>query len=783
MPEPGWTDGTAQSPASGHEAEALSPSSGTGAEPEPAHDDGDDAPRARSWNWLFRRPRETRLGAAALLSFAVLVTVLIANKWRSKARPKDLAGAETGNAPPIARMMPDTPPAPTPVGGDDRLKAAQATPPATRPDPRPPDPTPRAVASNPPVPVATPVTDPADDGSGRKGEPVTLARNEVGPNLGPEPEPVALAEPPKVGAKPPAGDGSKTAPTPAPPPSSGPDKSKIKPGVPEPLPTPVPPVTGANPVLPAPTPALPMPEPVTPPGAALGAAVPPPTPIELPPPAVAPPVAGAPAPGHGPEPLGAAANATPTSNPKPASTPKEATPAAASGAPAQPGSPAPPAAATPPKPGGPAAAPSPPPAAVPKVSPPPPVAALNPPAPVPGWALPGATIAVPLGAASGIGAAIAHGGDKDKEKDTKKPAEPSVPKTEPPLGPMPAASAPPPVARPVDIPNLDPAPTPDLPVPSPMTSPAMTSQAGPTPLGPSPAAAVKPGDGVPAPAGETATGNWVPLPSAGKVRIPVDDGRRAVEPAPARPEIEPEPTVPARSVPGSEAAIGAGTLLANRSARATRGGNAVTDADAEARDRVESVPHVVQTGENFWSISQLYYGSARFYKALWAANSKTVPVLEKLTVNQTIRIPPPEALDRRLILSPRELAAISAGSTAAPRQAAPRPAAPRAPGEIEVALPTSDPFARRKAEQTESDSDEPIVGPSVRPRRPQYRVHTRETLRSIARDTLGDSRRASEILDLNADAIDDPNRLIPGQILELPDDAKVGTARSTRRDR
>jgi nucleoid-associated protein YgaU len=272
------------------------------------------------------------------------------------------------------------------------------------------------------------------------------------------------------------------------------------------------------------------------------------------------------------------------------------------------------------------------------------------------------------------------------------------------------------------------------------------------------------------------------LPSAGKVRIPADDGRRAVEPAPARPEIQSEPAVPARSVARSEAAVGTGTLLANRSARASKNGNTEVDADSEARDRVESVPHVVQSGENFWSISQLYYGSARFYKALWAANSKTVPVLEKLTVNQTIRIPPPEALDRRLILSPRELAAISAGSTASPRQAAPRAAAARAPGEIEVALPTSDPFARRKAAPTGSDGDEPVVGPTVRPRRPQYRVHARETLRSIARDTLGDSRRASEILDLNADAIDDPNRLIPGQILELPDDAKVGTVRSSRRD-
>ncbi|MCA1684972.1 MAG: LysM peptidoglycan-binding domain-containing protein, partial [Planctomycetia bacterium] len=64
-----------------------------------------------------------------------------------------------------------------------------------------------------------------------------------------------------------------------------------------------------------------------------------------------------------------------------------------------------------------------------------------------------------------------------------------------------------------------------------------------------------------------------------------------------------------------------------------------------------------------------------------------------------------------------------------------------------------------------------------RPRRPFYKVRAGETLRTIARDILGDSRRADEILELNPDVIDDPYNLIPGQRLELPEDARVGRRR------
>ncbi len=35
--------------------------------------------------------------------------------------------------------------------------------------------------------------------------------------------------------------------------------------------------------------------------------------------------------------------------------------------------------------------------------------------------------------------------------------------------------------------------------------------------------------------------------------------------------------------------------------------------------------HTVKSGENFWTISKLYYKSGRYYKALWDANKKQSP--------------------------------------------------------------------------------------------------------------------------------------------------------------
>ena len=59
--------------------------------------------------------------------------------------------------------------------------------------------------------------------------------------------------------------------------------------------------------------------------------------------------------------------------------------------------------------------------------------------------------------------------------------------------------------------------------------------------------------------------------------------------------------------------------------------------------------HTVRNGENFWTISLLYYRSGRYCKALWAANKDAVPAFDGLAVGNRILIPRPDQLDPALI--------------------------------------------------------------------------------------------------------------------------------------
>jgi outer membrane protein, multidrug efflux system len=58
--------------------------------------------------------------------------------------------------------------------------------------------------------------------------------------------------------------------------------------------------------------------------------------------------------------------------------------------------------------------------------------------------------------------------------------------------------------------------------------------------------------------------------------------------------------------------------------------------------------HTVRRGENFWTISLLYYRSVRYGKALWAANKDAVPAFDRLTVGDKIIIPRVDQLDPAL---------------------------------------------------------------------------------------------------------------------------------------
>lgn len=185
----------------------------------------------------------------------------------------------------------------------------------------------------------------------------------------------------------------------------------------------------------------------------------------------------------------------------------------------------------------------------------------------------------------------------------------------------------------------------------------------------------------------------------------------------------------------------------------------------QGEERIVPVAHVVRRGENFWTISRLYYGTGRFYKALWAANRATVPVIERLTIGTTIEVPPPEALERSLVERPEPPAAESISSPPRARQDR-RTGRPPA---VTLVLPVGDPSTEAGSFVAAAAGPPAEAWPAVQ--RPVHTVRRGENLRTIARDRLGDAHRTDEILRLNRDVIRDPHRLTPDLSLRLPADA------------
>ncbi|QEH38675.1 LysM domain/BON superfamily protein [Aquisphaera giovannonii] len=314
-------------------------------------------------------------------------------------------------------------------------------------------------------------------------------------------------------------------------------------------------------------------------------------------------------------------------------------------------------------------------------------------------------------------------------------------------------------------------------------------------------------------ADDLAKQGWVPIKSSGGENIhdvqremtgmgdgsPIDPGAHADKeqafeteiPAPARNNVQ-APVRPAAPRPASTSRLAA----------------------APGDGRAETVLHTVRANENFWTISRTYYNSGRFYRALWKANSDKVPVIDKLYRGTVIRIPPEEDLEVAFIDPPGAVARTAVAGTEATAGRAGRarqdpeidrseartgPGAPagrdgvpirrarRADTDLDLPDSASDaddaqpasPRSGRSANARRAFRDE--GDPEPRPRapadRPIYKVRPNDTLRMIARDTLGDARRADEILDLNRDVVDDPSRLVPGQLLELPEDARPARTR------
>lgn len=195
---------------------------------------------------------------------------------------------------------------------------------------------------------------------------------------------------------------------------------------------------------------------------------------------------------------------------------------------------------------------------------------------------------------------------------------------------------------------------------------------------------------------------------------------------------------------------------------------------------IEPIVHVVKRGENFWTIARYHYGDGRLYKALWYANREQVKAPEDLYIGTAVRVPAVEDLNRALI-EPAKTAKASSGRQLASIPDEVPDLDPRAEktsnatGAGVVMLPVADP-TKRNAEEirrpaTSSSRGKKSLEPAVRSRT----VKKHETLRSIARDELGDPNREREIWSLNKDEFADqdaPYRLKAGMVLKLPDDTR-----------
>jgi nucleoid-associated protein YgaU len=189
--------------------------------------------------------------------------------------------------------------------------------------------------------------------------------------------------------------------------------------------------------------------------------------------------------------------------------------------------------------------------------------------------------------------------------------------------------------------------------------------------------------------------------------------------------------------------------------------------------------HTVARGETCAMIAQRYYGSARYERALQSYNRGLTARSDRLTTGDLIVIPRVDELDATQIGPARSKSTIEPGPAAAPgpfpEGVGKRDAELDSPGLSEARFDAADQTVRRNRENIDDGSSGSRSGhtsaESGRAPMPVHVVRRYETLRSIARDRLGDSRRAGEIIELNRDRVPVANQLTPGQRLLLPADA------------
>lgn len=155
--------------------------------------------------------------------------------------------------------------------------------------------------------------------------------------------------------------------------------------------------------------------------------------------------------------------------------------------------------------------------------------------------------------------------------------------------------------------------------------------------------------------------------------------------------------------------------------------NYQNSAQANPSSDAADVPTVVvQEGENYTKLSKRVYGTTRYFSALAVFNQHRIPDPRRMRPGMIVLTP-----DRRLL--------------------------------------------EEKYPQLFIDSQPRVVEPPgfllQDDGSPAYRVGDRETLSDISKKHLGRASRWIELYEMNRGVVNDPNRLKPGTILALPDDA------------
>ena len=184
--------------------------------------------------------------------------------------------------------------------------------------------------------------------------------------------------------------------------------------------------------------------------------------------------------------------------------------------------------------------------------------------------------------------------------------------------------------------------------------------------------------------------------------------------------------------------------------------------------------HVVREGEDLWSIAKQHYGSGRHYQAIWDANRdritspESIPAGTELAAAGGLPELAPPALRRGRAPAPARRGRVAGRRASRPRRPASDPADAAAavargrgpPARPAGATPTAARRSTAPRRPTSPDGDDDAY--------PVHVVGRFESLRSIARDRLGDSRRAARSSRLNRDTLRTSDRPVPGQHLRLP---------------